>query len=106
MMPAPQLAHRTNCTNEAMDDSTDDETLSIFAPKSSDTLSSEDEQEEDEEDQEVVQPGPGVQHSQGIEDLHSRHPWFAKWVRDGKNIAGLLPEQYPTGYDPKRNESK
>ena len=86
MMPAPQLAHRTNCTNEAMDDSTDDETLSIFALKSSDTSSSEEEQEEDEEeDQEVVQPGPGVQQrGQSKADLHSR--------RD-REIASRIPSR-------------
>ena len=104
MMRTP-LADRT----AAMDDSTDDETLSLFAPKSSDTSSSEEEQEEDEEeDQEVVHEpgGPVQQRGQGIADLHSRHPWFQKWLKDGRNFADLRPEQYPTGYDPKRNESK
>ncbi len=39
-------------------------------------------------------------------DLHSRHPWFKKWLKDGRNVADLLSEQYPKDYDPKRNESK
>ena len=60
-------------------------------------------------------PPPAPKKARGAEEqereedggsLHSRHPWFKKWLEDGRNAADLLPEQYPKGYDPKRNESK
>ena len=99
---------------------TDDEWLGR-AHKTDNTSSSEEEQEEEEEsdesddeesEEEGVEPSGGPcatteeRRPGRIADLHTRHPWFKKWLKDGRNAADLLPEQYPKGYDPKRNESK
>ena len=65
----------------------------------------EEEESEDESDEETAKNDHKVLSATGG-DVHSRHPWFKKWLKDGRNAADLLPEQYPKGYDPKRNESK
>ena len=65
----------------------------------------EEEESEDESDEEPAKNDHRVLSKTGG-DLHSRHPWFKKWLKDGRNVADLLPEQYPKGYDPKRNKSK
>ena len=68
--------------------------------------SSSEESSEDESDDEESEKFDEEEDEELENNLHSRHPWFKKWLKDGKNCADLLPEQYPTGYDPKRNESK
>ena len=40
------------------------------------------------------------------EDVHTRHPWLKEWAENGSRIEDLTKEQYPPGYDPKRNESE
>ena len=72
---------------------------------SSEGTSSSEEEEEDESDEEYEDDDHRVMSTTGG-DVHSRHPWFKKWLKDGGHAADLLPEQYPKGYDPKRNESK
>ena len=69
MMRTP-LADRT----AAMDDSTDDEMLSLFAPKSSDTSPSEEGQEEDEEEDREVVHEPGVLFSREDKALQTFTP--------------------------------
>ena len=102
-----------------MDDyATDDE---ILIPKVEEgtwegTTSSKAEQEQEEEERQSSEDEKSDAESEKDDrrvlstttggDLHSRHPWFKKWLEDGKNVVDLLPEQYPTGYDPPRNESK
>ena len=95
------------------DEDTDDELLGR-AHKNDGTSSSEEEQEEeefseDESDEESDEEPAKNDHrllSKTRGSLHSRHPWLRKWLKDGSNVADLLPEQYPKGFDPKRNESK
>ena len=44
-----------------------------------------------------------IRRTKGYSDaLHSRHPWYKKWVQDGAKSEDLLPEQYPSGFDQKR----
>ena len=98
----------------------------------SDTMSSEEEEEEEEEEEQEEEEEssesesedddektkkrqeptnhpsnkkrqPNPLHKEGV---HTRHPWFKQWLKDGRIIENLLPEQYPPGYDPRRVESE
>ena len=84
-------------TIDTMDDYETDDEMLIPKPEKVPS-SSEVEQEEEEEEHRVLSTIGG--------SVHSRHPWFKKWNAEGRNVADLLPEQYPEGYDPKRNECK
>ena len=113
--------HKTALMND--DDTTDDEELltrrEIEAPLSSSLSSEKEESDKDESDNDVNKKTimmknamsglvvRTISSSKGFsEDLHSRHPWYKKWVQDGAKYEDLLPEQYPSGFHPVRNESK